>query len=252
MPKKSKNSFSVHGDTIYINGEDWNSLGMATYREDYYDELTTHTWRRDDKGYLTNQSLGGGLHRYMMKKWYGEDVLKDMTDKGFVVDHMNNEHPDCRISNLEFLIGDKNTAKGQWVDKYGKIMRGKIALHMFKDFSTGLYQITIGFNDNVYIMNRNGESRLLNSIKFLYDCDYPLVVTDAQAILEEYASQGRINLQYLRYCDIKVTVAPHLELTEEEKKKTVIQRDGKVYLLLKKGKCEIDQVAYEKGWKPRK
>lgn len=235
MPRKSKNEFSVHGDTIYIKGSHWkdqSSLGMATYREDYYEELTTHTWTLTDSGYITNQALGGDLHRYMMKKWYGEDVLRKMTDRGFVVAHMNNDHKDCRISNLEFLLNDKNRSKGQWLDKYGQMMRGHIALHMFKDFSTNLYQITIGFNDNVYIMNKNGESKQLNSIKFLYNCDYPLVVTEAQAIPEEYESQGQIDLQRLRCCDMQIDIVPELELTEEEKKGTVVQRDGKVYILI--------------------
>ncbi|WP_423773846.1 HNH endonuclease [Aneurinibacillus aneurinilyticus] len=47
----------------------------------------------------------------MMAKWYADDVLRDLTEKGYVVDHMNNDHMDCRISNLEFLKHNRNVAK---------------------------------------------------------------------------------------------------------------------------------------------
>ena len=43
--------------------------------------------------------------------------LRNSPKKGYVVDHINNEHNDCRISNLEFLKKDYNTAKGQQLDK---------------------------------------------------------------------------------------------------------------------------------------
>lgn len=39
-----------------------------------------------------------------MEKWYGKETLDEMTEKGWVVDHMNNNGYDCRICNLEFLL----------------------------------------------------------------------------------------------------------------------------------------------------
>lgn len=98
----SKNKFEVNGNTIKISRDGWDALVFATYREDYYKELSTHVWSLN-KGYPYNATLGGGLHRYMMAKWYGEDVLRDFTDRGYVVDHMNNDHMNCCITNLEFL-----------------------------------------------------------------------------------------------------------------------------------------------------
>lgn len=43
MPRKSKNKFNIHGDTISIMREGWEQMAFATYREDYYEELSTHT-----------------------------------------------------------------------------------------------------------------------------------------------------------------------------------------------------------------
>lgn len=131
----SKNKFSVHGEEIHISRDGWNKLASATYREDYFEELTRITWT-EDNGYLKNGKFGL-LHRYIMKKWYGEEVVQAMDVKGWIVDHMNNDGFDCRISNLEFLATRHNVAKGQTVDVESEKMRYHIALNMFKDFTTG-------------------------------------------------------------------------------------------------------------------
>lgn len=214
----SKNTFDVNGDTISIMREGWDQIALATYREDYFYELSTHTWSINN-GYPTNQTLGGGLHRYMMAKWYGEDVLKDLTEKRYVVDHMNNNHMDCRICNLEFLKHDRNVAKGMYLDKESKQMEHRLALSLFKDFKTGCYQITIGCNDTIVGEDSKGKKHYINAIKLLYDCDYSLVVLDAEAILTEYEAKNRFSTSCLHCCDQRVIEAPELNLTEEEKNK---------------------------------
>ena len=77
MPRTSKNKFEIINDEIYISKEGWPLIGLTTYREDYYEELTSKTWtltkansETDDKGYLSNKTLGL-LHRYIVAKWYG-------------------------------------------------------------------------------------------------------------------------------------------------------------------------------------
>lgn len=110
MPRQSKNKFEIINNEIHITREGWPLIGLTTYREDYYKELSSKTWSltkpnsdTEDKGYLSNGTLGL-LHRYIAGKWYGEDVLKNMTEKGYVVDHMNNNHVDCRILGIsEYL-----------------------------------------------------------------------------------------------------------------------------------------------------
>ena len=70
MPRTSKNKFEIINDEIHISKEGWPLIGLTTYREDYYEELTSKTWtltkansETDDKGYLSNKTLGL-LHRY--------------------------------------------------------------------------------------------------------------------------------------------------------------------------------------------
>lgn len=245
----SENSFSVNGNTISISREGWDSLALATYREDYYAELTRYTWSINN-GYPTNATLGGGLHRYMMAKWYGKEILDDLTSKGYVVDHMNNNHMDCRISNLEFLKHNRNVAKGQYLDKESKQMEHRIAVSLFKDFSTGCYQITIGCNDTIVTKDVKGQEHYINAIKLLYNCDYSLVILDAEAILTEYEECNGFSLNRLRYCDKRIIEAPAIVLTEEEKTQPFVIRDGVTYLVLGNGKSFLSSVHYDEGWNP--
>lgn len=249
MPKKSKNQFIVDGDTITIMRDGWDELVFATYREDYFDELSTHTWGLVN-GYPHNSTLGGSLHRYMMAKWYGEDVLKELAKKGYVVDHLNNNHLDCRITNLEFLKKNRNTAKGQYLDTEASRLRGRLAVSLFKDFSTGYYQITIGCNDTIVREDQDGCKHYINEIKLLYDRDYPIVILDAEAILTEYESDGRISLSHLRHCDMREQEATILSLTEDEKNRPFVFRDGVPYLVIGNGSSLIHTVHYDEGWIP--
>ena len=108
-----KTSFKVCGKDIIISRDDWQAI--TTNHRDLYSIVSKKEWRKDSHGYIVNSSLGY-LHRYVMQFWYGEEMLHEMTKCGFVVDHLNNNPEDCRLSNLEFLRKAYNTAKGQVFD----------------------------------------------------------------------------------------------------------------------------------------
>lgn len=245
----SKNKFSVHGEEIHISRDSWNKLASTTYREDYFQEITSVTWT-EDKGYLKNGKFGL-LHRYIMKKWYGEEVIQAMDVKGWIVDHMNNDGFDCRISNLEFLATRHNVAKGQTVDVESEKMRYHIALNMFKDFTTGLYQISIGFNDLVYLLNEKENTyQPINTLYLLYDCDYRIVINDAEQILLDYDLYKKVNLSKLQCLEYECKFPPTIEITEEEKNGACVERDGEIYMIIGNGKTFIHSAHYKKGWKP--
>ena len=248
----SKNTFEVNGNTVTINRDGWTSLAFATYRDDYYSELTNYTWSINNQGYPANATLGGGLHRYMMAKWYGQDVIDDLTARGYVVDHMNNNHMDCRISNLEFLKHNRNVAKGMYLDRESKQIEHRIALSLFKDFNTGCYQITIGCNDTIVSKDSEGKEHYINAIKLLYDCDYSMVILDAETIITEYEERDGFSLNNLHYCDCRIVEAPAIVLTEEEKNQPFVIRDGVPYLVLGNGKSFLNSVHYDEGWEAPK
>lgn len=247
----SKNKFTVHGDVIHISRDEWNKLASTTYREDYFEELTSVTWT-ENRGYLTNGKFGL-LHRYIMKKWYGEEVVQAMDAKGWIVDHMNNEGFDCTVSNLEFLASRHNVAKGQTLDVESKNMRHHIALNLFKDFSTGLYQISIGFNDPVYLLNEKEKTyQPINTLYLLYDRDYRIVINDAEQILLDYDLYKKVNITKLQCVEYDCKFPPKIELTEEEKDGGFVVRDGEIYLIIGNGKTFIHSAHYKKGWTPSK
>lgn len=251
----SKNKFEIVDDDVHISRKEWDKLAFTSYRQDYYNELISVTWT-ESNGYLKNGKLGL-LHRYIMKKWYGEEILKEMDARGWIVDHINNEGFDNRICNLEFLATRHNVAKGQTLDVESKNMRDQIALNIFKDFTTNYYQISIGFNDIVSLVDVvTGESHEISRLYLLYDCDYRLVINDAEQILLDYSLQKKFDIQKLKYIDYQVTYTQKVLLTEEEANNLnnggcAIVRDGVTYFIAGRG-IKLISAYYKKGWKPQK
>lgn len=128
-----------------------------------------------------------------------------MTEEGRFFDSRN--HVDCRISNLEFLKQAYNTAKGQAFDVDSKVLEHNIAVNLFKDFSTGCYQMTIGCNDDIVGTTVDGKKYHIVAILLLYDCDYSIVINDAENILRVYETEGRIDVGKTYACDIKIRKA---------------------------------------------
>ena len=252
----SNNTFERFNDEVYIRKDGWQHVGLTTYRDDYYNELTSSTWNftnpnseTDDKGYLKSSSLGL-LHRYIMGKWYGEDVLQKMTKYGYVVDHMNNIHHDCRISNLEFLKKAYNTAKGQMFDVDASRLNHNIALNIFKDFSTGYYQITIGCNDDICKKDADGTVHHLAAVKLLYNCDYTVVINDAESILRIYETEHKLDLRGTHSCGTKYCETERIVITEEEANQPIVFRNGIGYINRGAGNIWINSVHYDEGWTP--
>lgn len=247
MPKRNPCIFERNNGDIVIRRPDRKEIMFTTFREDYWDELTSQTWRLE-KGYPTCSKLGL-LHRYIMSKWYGREILEALTAKGYVVDHLDNEHNNCRVSNLEFLKKDFNTAKGQWLDKQVEEQQFHFALSIFKDFSTGCYQITIGMNDPVCRFLDDGTEQLISSVKFLYQEDYPVVILDAEMMLQNL-EKNTFNPRKYHACAIRVYDCPRFELTEEERNGSIVIRGGQPFIILGNGHNWITRVAPDKNWIP--
>jgi len=232
-------------DEIHIFRPLWGKLAITTYREDYFEELCSLTWTKSGE-YLRSSKLEMQLHRYIMAKWYGDTVLEEMTKNGFIVDHINNDGFDCRISNLEFLSSDENKAKGFTLDKQTQQMKNHVALSIFKDFSTNKYQITLGFND-FYAEYNDGMLFPVVALKLLYDCDYRIVINDAREILLLANQKKIINPNKLNFIDKRVIYSQKVDLTPEEQNGCIIQRDGK-YLLILNEHTRLDSIHYDAGW----
>ncbi|MBU5317735.1 HNH endonuclease [Clostridium bornimense] len=244
----SKNKFSIHGDDIYITRPEWDKLCYATYREDYYDEITRVTWTKNNN-HIKSSKLGY-LHRYIIEKWYPDVDIDKLYKNGWIIEHMDNNGFNCRISNLEFLPKRYNTAKGQTVDIDRKRLMTKIALSMYKDFSTGCYQITIFFNSKVeeYITGRQ-----IQTLKLLYkpNTDYKMVIHEAEEILFDFENNKAIDMKKLRFDDYKIGYSTLIKVNPEEKNRPIIERNGELYINLSVPGSGIVSLGFDTGWTPR-
>lgn len=181
----SKYNFEISGDRVLISQPDWDFIASASLKDDYKDEIISVTWSKNGE-YLYSNKLKQYLHIYIMRRWYGDATYEKMKAEGYVVDHMDNDGHNCCISNLCFLISDENKAKGMTLDKMSADKR-HIALSMFKDFETQLFQITIVFNYPAKLVLSNlDRPAAIELAYFLYDCEYEMVINDARAILYDY------------------------------------------------------------------
>lgn len=249
MPKKDQQVWH-EGIFIFIKRDAWHSLCQTTYREDIFQEISSVTWSLN-KGYPTNGKFGD-LHRYVMKKWYGEDIVKRFSEDGYVIDHMDNDHTNSCISNLYFLKQDYNTAKGQQFDKDSARIMKDLAISIARDFTTGYFQITIGCNAPIKCKDGHGHEHLVNVIRLLYEGNsYPIVINDADNIIQEYDSTKGFSIKSLHCVDAMVEFAPEIEFSEDEKKSGLAIRNGQVYSVLGTGACSLVKVHHIEGWIPR-
>lgn len=181
----SKNSFSVVGDRIYISRPEWDFVAQASIKEEYLEEIQEVTWGLTNGRYPNNAKLGT-LHSYIMRKWYGDELCNAMKEKGYVIDHMDNNSSNSCINNLWFLKNNCNKAKGLTFDQENED-KSFIALSVYKDFETKLFQITIMFNYPATLKIEGlEEASVIRLAYLLYDGDYRDVLLDAESILHKY------------------------------------------------------------------
>ena len=112
--------------------------------------------------------------------------------------------------------------------------------------------MTIGCNDDIVGITSDGKKYHIVAILLLYDCDYSIVINDAENILRLYETEGRIDISKTYACDVKIRKAIDINLTEKEKNSAIVMRDGVSYLVLGTEKAYLNSVHYEKGWRPPK
>lgn len=210
-------------NSIEIYNKKNEKIGIATDRYDYHDELNKLVWNLDTRGYIINKKVGS-LHKYMMNKWYGDAVVQEFYEKGYVIDHINNEHYDNRISNLAFYSRTRNVAKGMYFDKESKWIRDKLLVQIYKDFLNECYQIALVFNGCFFIMQEDESIVRIYALYLLYnnDISYSTVVNDATDIITMFQEKKEIDLSEVKYfnydiCDENSNTLLGMDWANEEK-----------------------------------
>jgi hypothetical protein len=180
------------GDRINFLDEEQGILGYTDYTEELWNKINLVNWKvkwgkensqGGRKGYIGTYSKKLGdykmLHQIVMIHWYGFEALKEAYEKDFIVEHMDNNSFNCCTNNLCFAPNNVNIAKGQTYDKERIEAFPIVAISMFKDFETQKFQITVGFNKEVFKQTQN-DLVGINDIRLVYDNNYRRTLMDAE------------------------------------------------------------------------
>ncbi len=255
-------SISVYNDCISINIEGMSKLAFVDYSEDMLEIIRNARFRvprtpetRTKYKYPYSNEYGKTLHQIVFDFYFSEEKRTELYAQKYIIEHLDNDGFNCRISNLYFLKDIKNTYKGWHLDKISKESMPIVAMKIYHIFENKTFQIVLFSNQS--FVNKS-TLNYLQTVKLLYEYNYEIVLQDAEQILESTVNSGEIKFdqwrKLYRYNDIRKTYFPKIELTEEEKQQgfgTLIWRDGEPLLLVGMDENSIglvNSVPYDVDW----
>jgi hypothetical protein len=242
---------SQDGTNIYFYPEGEQRLAYTNFEENLWNKIQSTSWhvnrnktKNKEKNYIKSTKLGL-LHRVVMAHWYGEEELAHSSKMKYVVDHLDNDGFNCFLENLCFIPREKNSAKGLTYDKDRAEAIDKLAVNIFKDFETQLFQITVAFNEPT-AYQINDQLVVISSLKLLYENDFARTLANAEKILHDYNTYGFIDDKKLDHIDMVVTAAIPAGLSQDELNAPFIERNGKILLNLDSNHVRLDKIAPNK------
>lgn len=171
-------------------------LGQTEYVEGLWQIVSQVTWsiKRKSNGtpqYLYSWKLRKTLHQVVIDFYFGEDVRRQAYSQNMIIEHLNNNGFDCRISNLYFLLDVKNTYKGNYYDKFRKQSIPIAAMNIYHNILNKTFQVIILFNECF----ADSEGNCISSLKMLYSKEYAIVLQDAESMLEEIVNKKHFNIK---------------------------------------------------------
>lgn len=232
------------GEIIYFHDKEKDVLGFATYDEDFYEKVTSVTWHKNGD-YIRSSKLNKYLHVYAMEHWYGEDRVAQTKKDDYIVEHFNNEGHDCQIHNLYFAPQNVNKAKGFIYDPQRKKMVREVAINFFKDFESGLFQITLGFNRPTYMFVKGKDEPVdVIAMNLLYENDFTRTYYDAQSILHDLETGKSFDLKKLHH--IKMTYEEAIHIPHENIDGPFFEKDGQIHMVISDN-AFLNQIAPDKS-----
>ncbi len=181
--------FDEHGDTVSFYKEGWNSIAQIDNIPEIVTVVKENMWS-DNNGYLYCAKLKKYLHRLVVEFKVGAERLQELTNNGFVVDHLNNDEKyNCCLDNLHIISSDLNIAKGHTVDKDIDALWQKagIGIYLLKNNE---YQIAVGFNVSATVRLGNCE-KIISDLYWNFD-NFDKCYLAIQTIIS--ALKGQCNL----------------------------------------------------------
>lgn len=249
---------SHENDTIYFSDPEIQKLGYTNYTSELWDIISNTTWtvKKDNSGnpkYIRSSQLNKMLHQVVIDFYFTEEVRISAYNKNFIVEHLDNDGFNCRISNLYFLHKQTNTYKGWHFDKRSRESIPIVSIRMFHIIENKRFQITAAFN---YPFTSHTTGKEICRVKLLYDTSYEIVFQDAETLLDYILGNMKFDIpelrKILRYKDIRIEEYELIKQPEEYptlQGGSCIEIDGKMAIV--QGfdhNMRLISIAYDKDW----
>ncbi|NLE06570.1 MAG: hypothetical protein GX638_17435 [Crenarchaeota archaeon] len=217
------------GNQITIFRSSFKRLASATFDEELFKKIASVTWSvsRSETGkeYLKSTKYGL-LHQLVYSHFFGQNALDEAYEKGFVIDHLDNNGYECIRENLALIPKRENTAKGLTLDIERNETIDWFALNITCDFETREFQITVIFNQ-IFISVINNDKIPLQALYFRYGTDFKTVLIDARAIINDLNTSKMLNFNNLRLISYVYEKAEVVIATLEEIESGILMKEGK-------------------------
>ena len=232
-------TIEIQGDRIRLQRDQWkdNDAYISNY-PGLLDEVKKYTWTysEGEHPYLNCGTLKTSLHKFVLQFLYGKEKLDEMLEKSNIIEHLDNNGLNCTYENLHVISSDLNKAKAFTIDKKDAALKnGDLVdipalitdvyyLHQHKCF-----QLQVFFNKNLVFNTQNGN--IVESFIFFYS-DFEKLFIDWLYCFD-CIKEERFNVYKNNAEKVYVNETTLVELREDEKDATFIERNGKLYLVIR-------------------
>ncbi len=221
---------SVYGFTEYTK-KDWGIIGeLNWYVNDNDVKNGVRTYIYTGSAPFTKRYRK--LYEVVMCSWYGKKVVDQMRDNKFIIEHLDNNPHNCSIENLAFAHEDLNKAKAFTFDKTRPELFTKVAMNIYKNFSTKEFEITLGFNQLYTLTLEETKKTPLNTLYLKYYDDFETVFMNANFIGNSLKKEISLNVNTLNCYDYQYEAANFLVSPQEKPLPPLVNYNGQWLLVL--------------------
>ena len=237
MPKSM--DIEIGNDRIKLQREQWK--GNVAYISNYpglLDEVKKYTWTytKSEHPYLNCSKLNTSLHKFVLRFLYGKEKLDEMLGKANIIEHLDNNGLNCSYENLHVLSENMNKSKAFSIDKMQtELETGKMVdipaliTDVYYSHKDKYFQLQVFFNKDI-VFNRKTHNYVESFIFHYNDFDslfidwlycFECIKKEEFDFYKHHAVRAYVKDVYL------------IGLREDEKEATIVERDGKYYLIIR-------------------
>ncbi|WP_061859504.1 hypothetical protein [Priestia megaterium] len=242
-----KLSISHDKKRITFISDDYNIYGFTEYTDKLWSIIGSLNWYISDKDienkkrtYIYTGSTPftkryRKLYEIVMCTWYGKKIVDQMRDNKYIIEHLDNNPHNCSIENLAFAHEDLNKTKAFSFDKTRPRLFEKVAMNIYKNFSTQDFEITLGFNHS-YTLSLEEDNKTktipLSSLYLKYSNDFETLLFDANFIGNSIKKELELNIDSLNCYDYEYVPANFVVTPPEKTSPVFISHNGQLFLVL--------------------